>query len=184
MPNPHFLSSRRQVTPDEIRLWRETMKGARPIRQSAAVVVSPDEGSGADLIVNPPQPAPAPAPVPKEPLPWLVEGAGVGLDKRTAGRLRKGKMSVEAVLDLHGLTLEPAFRALLSFIDRSLAAGLRTLLVITGKGGREGVGKLRAELPRWLNEERLRSRIVAFSVAQPQHGGGGAYYLLLKRRRS
>ena len=54
---------------------------------------------------------------------------------------------------------------------------------ITGKGGREGTGVIRAQVPRWLNEPRLRPLILAFEYAQPKDGGMGALYILLRRRR-
>jgi len=58
------------------------------------------------------------------------------------------------------------------------------VLVITGKGGRtSGDGVLRAAVPRWLNEAPNRTRLLAFTPAQPKHGGAGALYLLLRRRR-
>jgi DNA-nicking Smr family endonuclease len=42
---------------------------------------------------------------------------------------------------------------------------------------------LRAGVPRWINEPPNRSRVLAFTPAQPKDGGGGAFYLLLRRRR-
>jgi DNA-nicking Smr family endonuclease len=76
------------------------------------------------------------------------------------------------------------------FIARSARAGLRCVLVITGKGLRRlddersgsEIGILRNAAPRWLNEAPNRARILAFAAAQPRHGGGGALYVLLRRR--
>ena len=61
--------------------------------------------------------------------------------------------------------------------------GLRTVLLITGKGRGDG-GVLRRELPRWLNQPRNRERIVAVTPARPKDGGEGAFYLRLKRVRA
>ena len=56
------------------------------------------------------------------------------------------------------------------------------MLVVTGKGLESG-GTLRHMVPRWLNEEPNRARVLAFCPAQPRHGGGGALYVLIRRRR-
>ena len=54
--------------------------------------------------------------------------------------------------------------------------------MITGKG-LAGGGILREQVPRWLNQQPNRARVLAFDYARPQHGGEGALYVLLKRRR-
>jgi DNA-nicking Smr family endonuclease len=113
----------------------------------------------------------------------LEHGTSPGVDRRTADRFRKGRMTVDGRLDLHGMTQEQAHSALHSFIERAAANGLRCLLVITGKGMR-GEGVLRRMVPRWLNDSRLRPLILSFSHAQIPDGGDGALYVLVKRRRA
>ena len=119
------------------------------------------------------------------PLPELEPGAGAGVDKRTAARLRKGQLRIEGRLDLHGMTQAEARRALDQFLARAHDAGRRCLLVISGKGLREdgSTGVLRAALPGWLNQSPNRARVIAFSQATPRDGGEGALYVLLKRKR-
>ena len=56
------------------------------------------------------------------------------MDAGTFGRMRKGKLSPEGRIDLHGMTLAEAHPALISFILGSRAKGRRFVLVITGKG--------------------------------------------------
>ena len=121
--------------------------------------------------------------------PALESGRAAGLDRRNLERLRRGKLPVEATIDLHGDTQAVAHRRLSAFLTRAQAAGRRCVLVVTGKGrlgrgegGREP-GVIRANLPRWLNEAPNRERVLAFAQAQPAHGGAGAFYVLLKRRR-
>lgn len=109
----------------------------------------------------------------------LIHGVTAGLDKRTAQRLKKGRLPIEARLDLHGHSQEQAFRALHGFIDGQWAAGRRCVLVVTGKGK----GVLKDAVPRWLNEPLLRMKILSFTYAQRQDGGEGALYILLKRAR-
>jgi DNA-nicking Smr family endonuclease len=106
----------------------------------------------------------------------------VGLDRRTWLRLKRGQVSIEQTLDLHGRTQDEAHGALAGFLAAAQAAGRRCVLVVTGKGLESG-GTLRHMVPRWLNERTNRERIVAFSPAQARHGGTGALYVLLRRRR-
>jgi len=146
---------------------------------------------------RPARPAP-PAP-PKTP--ELRAGEARGLDKRTAERLRRGQVPIEARIDLHGQTQGEAHRALNAFIAGAHKSGRRCVLVITGKGGPPGArldarndiegsimpererGVLRRAVPRWFNEPDLRPLILGFAQAQPAHGGAGALYVLLRRQR-
>ncbi|MAI11773.1 MAG: hypothetical protein CBD27_07095 [Rhodospirillaceae bacterium TMED167] len=117
-------------------------------------------------------------------LPEIRHGDAPGLDKRSAQRLKRGQMEIEARLDLHGLRQEEAHRALTSFIAGAHSAGKRCVLVITGKGQvSEGGGVLRTIVPRWLNQAPNRTRVLSFTHATPTDGGTGAIYVLLKRQR-
>lgn len=108
-----------------------------------------------------------------------------GLDRATETRLRKGKRTPDARIDLHGMTAIRAHAALIAFITQSRSAGHRCVLVITGKGGySDGApGVLRREAPLWLQTAPIREMIVNVSPAHPRHGGGGALYVYLKRRQ-
>ncbi len=116
----------------------------------------------------------------------LGHGTAAGVDKRTNQRLIRGKMAVEARLDLHGHTKEMAHRELESFIKGSFSAGRRCVMIITGKGLRlesGEIGVLRQAVPQWLNSPALRPMVLAYSHATPKDGGEGALYVLLKRKR-
>jgi DNA-nicking Smr family endonuclease len=111
-----------------------------------------------------------------------------GIDARTARRMARGLRVPEARLDLHGMTADRAHAALSRFIADSAQAGLRCVLVVTGKGrsedGRQrGEGVLRRETPRWLGVAPLNAMIVGVFEAHQRHGGQGALYVCLKRRR-
>ena len=180
---------------DDLALWRHVTRDTRPLSNRPA----PSKPETKPAAERPPAPKPAtktakPAPPPAAPpkrsaLPELQTGAVVGVDKRTAGRMKRGKLPVEGRLDLHGLTQNEAERALATFLARSQERGHRCVLVITGKGGQrrdedfERTGVLRRMVPRWLNAPANRARVLAFDQAQAQHGGGGALYVLLKRAR-
>jgi DNA-nicking Smr family endonuclease len=97
-------------------------------------------------------------------------------------KLQQGKMVLEARIDLHGLSQLAAHQRLKHFIQKSRQEGLRTILVITGKG-RAGRGVLRENVPQWLSEPPLSEAIIAFGASRPQDGGAGALYVRLKRAR-
>ena len=103
-------------------------------------------------------------------------------DGETARRMRKGRLAISARLDLHGYSLSQAYEILLKFLAASQNSGARCVLVITGKGGRfgKGTGKLKSELPNWLNDNSLKPMILSFSHAIPRDGGNGAFYILLR----
>ncbi|WP_395072899.1 Smr/MutS family protein [Hyphococcus sp.] len=118
-------------------------------------------------------------------------GAGDPRLERLAGR---GRLPVDAVLDLHGHTQRTAHSALLRFVADAHAHGARCVLVITGKGApslsehasgqtHSGVGRgvLRARFAEWLEDAALRRYISRASPAHQRHGGAGAFYIFLKR---
>jgi DNA-nicking Smr family endonuclease len=110
-------------------------------------------------------------------------------DRDTARALGRGKLVPQASLDLHGMTLAAAERAVANFLDAAVAQDLRIILVVTGKGARlEGGrvlgGRIRAEFVGWLNRADNRSRVRGVRPAHPRHGGSGAFYVLLRRRSS
>jgi DNA-nicking Smr family endonuclease len=178
-------------TQAEIELWRAVLRDVRPLRGRKPAPPLPPPAAAPATPSAPPRAVPTPGPEG-----FAAEGATPlphGLDKRTAERLRRGQMVIEARIDLHGMRQDEAHRALLSLIDRADRGRLRCLLVITGKGIRraedhdfrpEAIGVLKHAVPRWLAEPALRPRILAVAPAQPRHGGSGALYVLLRRQRS
>jgi DNA-nicking Smr family endonuclease len=188
--------TRRLPSEAEKALWRAAMQDVRPLKKKPAhkPVAKPPAGPEARPATPKssararPKPAAAPssppAARPSGPPPDLAHGQATGLDRRSADRLRRGRLVIDGRLDLHGLTQAVAVQRLAEFIAGGHAAGKRCLLVITGKGlARGGAGVLREQVPRWLNQAPNRAHVLAFTYAQPQHGGMGALYVLLKRRR-
>lgn len=109
---------------------------------------------------------------------------------RDIGRgLSRGKVSPDAKLDLHGLTLAAAERAVARFLEVACGLDHRVVLIVTGKGLREQAGRLvggriRAEFVGWLNRPENRARVRGVRPAHLRHGGSGAFYVLLRRRSS
>jgi DNA-nicking Smr family endonuclease len=160
----------------DLLLWREAMRSVTPLRRRAAPVF-PAPGSPPPVAVEK-RPAAEPGRLP--PLNHFS-----GIDRANAERLKRGLHSIEARLDLHGMTQAEAHHALAGFIHSSSIAGRRCVLVITGRGfGPSGPGVLKSVVPRWLEEGGLRGKILAIAPAQPRDGGAGALYLLLRRRRA
>jgi DNA-nicking Smr family endonuclease len=152
-------------------LWREAMRSVTPLRRRAAAPSSPP-------------PATVEASRPNASLPHPPLDRFAGIDRANAERLKRGHHRIEARLDLHGMTQSEAHRVLAEFVHASSDAGLRCVLVITGRGlDSNGPGVLKSAVPRWLEQPGLRPQILAIAPAQPRHGGAGALYLLLRRRR-
>ena len=115
--------------------------------------------------------------------PTLTEDPGLSIDPHSMERIRRGKMPIEAQVDLHGCTQEEAISSVNQFLDESWTRKRRLVLVITGKGtARDGGGVLRSVVPRWITEGRFRSCLVGISAADRRHGGDGAVYVMLRRQ--
>ena len=194
------VSPRRRRVPSaaEKALWRLAMRdatplpGRAPLQEPALPAEPPPEPVAPAALPSPPRARRAPpAPIA---LPKLSTTSTPGLDTRSAERLKRGQLPIESRLDLHGMTQEAARLALDHFIADAYATGRRAVLVITGKGllargdpqepwHHATGGVLKHMTPRWLNEAPNRTRVLAFSEAQPRHGGAGALYILIRRHR-
>ena len=176
-----------KVNRETERLRREPPPGPERSARAAEAPAPPEKPArrAPPQRVSPPPKTPPPQPPPpKPPPPTLAHGDIADLDKRSAERLRRGKLPIEGRLDLHGHTQDQARRALADFLARAQAEGKRCVVVVTGKGDiTRGGGVLRTQVPRWLNEPENRARVLAFDYAQPRHGGLGALYLLLRKGR-
>ena len=102
-----------------------------------------------------------------------------GLQHSVLRKLRRGQFSIEAELDLHGLTVPQARQALAEFLR---ARPGRCVRIIHGKGN-SSAGRLpvlKGKVNHWL---RQRREVLAFCSARPVDGGTGALYVLLARKR-
>lgn len=171
------MSRQRRPSEAELALWRRAMSEAAPL-----------DGKQPPAPQEPPAALPRPEPrrpqaaVPRAYARALDPQRPVDLDRRTWLRLKHGHVELDQTLDLHGQTQEHAYQRLRAFVADAQTRGSRCVLVVTGKGLESG-GILRHMVPRWLNEEPNRARVVAYCPAQPRHGGSGALYVLLRRRR-
>lgn len=100
-----------------------------------------------------------------------------GIPNKTLRKLRKGQYNTDAILDLHGMTVETAEKSVAAFFKRCIQEELRVVLIIHGKGHHAQLPVLKNKLNYWL---RNISLVLAFCTADPFHGAQGAVYVLLK----
>ena len=171
---------------DEARLFREAMRGARPLRKpdtreperprleaKARFSRADDEAVLDESLASPSD---------------HIEGDSGdhlsfcrnGIGPRTLRKLRRGRFSAADEIDLHGLTVAEARSALRGFIEQALARGHNCVRIVHGKGRGSGYGGpiLKRKVDVWL---RQWEPVLAFVSARPADGGTGAVYVLLKR---
>lgn len=105
-------------------------------------------------------------------------------------RITRGTVSIDARIDLHGMTQASAHRKLRNFIEDCQENGKKIVLVITGKGRPDAThgidaerGILRRQVPIWLGSAELRSYVIGYEPAGRSHGGEGALYVRIRSRR-
>ena len=108
----------------------------------------------------------------------LLEFVRGGIQHKILRKLRQGQYNVEAILDLHGKTVEEARQTLSRFLWTCQDKGVRHALVIHGKGRSGGRPILKNKLNHWL---RQTEEVIAFCSATGKDGRGGALYVLLRR---
>ncbi|MBP6767450.1 MAG: Smr/MutS family protein [Reyranella sp.] len=183
-------------------LFAAAIAGVKPLkrkRAAASRVPAVEAKAGARTAGKPAvgKPAAVPPPIlisrsrPQTVRPSVPELSPDGrqFDRDVSRALSRRKLAPEATIDLHGMTLAAAERAVTRFLDRTSSQDLRVVLVVTGKGlreegGRTIDGRIRGEFVGWLNRGDNRERVRAVRAAHAHHGGTGAFYLLLRRRSS
>lgn len=185
----------RSLRPDERAVWTQVARTVKPLPGKR------------------PEPAPEPKPASRDDAPAPSSGpvkagaayrAAAPAPKREAAdrsrekKVRRGRVEVEARLDLHGMTEAKARRALLRFLERAQDEQMRAVLVITGKGAapravdqrrfepwdpeaRALPGVLRRNFARWMAEPDFAELASGYAPAHRRHGGAGAFYVMIRR---
>lgn len=170
---------------DDVALFREAVGEVTPIEHDAALIERPrpkpipvqrqlDEARvKQELLTSPSDPSELDT---GEELLYLAPGIASPMLRN----LRRGRYSIEAHLDLHGMTVPLAYQALAAFLGSARASGKRCVIIIHGKGhgSYQKQPVLKGKLNLWL---RRRAEVLAFCSARPVDGGTGALYVLLKR---
>lgn len=203
------MARRRTLRPEEQEIWAAVARTTTPLHPNRHIFLKEVE--------VPPHPTPSQADSaphrspaqPRVPLFQLGEkartatrldlvpapgealaAAPLQMDAKTHGKMTRGKLTPEARIDLHGMTLSEAHPELIRFILNAQSTGMRLVLVITGKGKRgedigpipQRMGVLRHQVPHWLRLPPLGPAVLQVSEAHLRHGGSGAYYVYLRRR--
>lgn len=169
--------SKRDLTTDERKLWREVAKSVRtrkplPHDDDEEIAFPPARKTTAGATPKPAPPTPKPTAKAKAPAPPANRGA--------ERNIRRGKLEIDSSLDLHGHTQDRAQAALERFLRAASSRGDRTVIVITGVG-RSGEGIIRRRFTDWIAGQGLRGIIAGYAPAHRTHGGAGAFYVFLKR---
>lgn len=115
--------------------------------------------------------------------PEYIEGTGYNVHQEFARRLHQGDFSIQAHIDLHGLSVESAKEAFESFLKASVNSGKRAVLIIHGRGlSSPGEPILKNKVREWLSNSYWLKRVIAYASAQSYDGGAGATYVLLRSR--
>lgn len=173
---------RRSLSRTELQLWNSVAKTVVPLPERQLPELTPKREPDLALPAHQPtirEQLPKATPPLRSPL----EAADPNREKRVA----RGRLEIDAVLDLHGLRQDEADRRTSAFISRSVTMGHRVLLVITGKGSKEGTegrGVLRKRFLQAVEAGFYGSSLASVRPAHQRHGGSGAFYVFLKSPRN
>ncbi|MDO9441923.1 MAG: Smr/MutS family protein [Beijerinckiaceae bacterium] len=182
----------RLLSEEEVALWVEVARTVSPQPGAKLPELKRQKQSEADGVkakalvekaaveAKPPAVAKAPA-LPLAPI-----------ERRLKQRISRGRVDIEASVDLHGMRQDEAHAALRHFLLRARQNQAKIVLVVTGKGrsptgGHDGWverGILRRVVPIWLSAPDLRHIVLGFEEATLSHGGSGALYVRLRGHRA
>ena len=102
------------------------------------------------------------------------------ITRDTLRKILKGKIKIDAEIDLHGLDRFEARDIVESFIHKSFFNGYRYINIITGKGS----GIIRQVVKDYLDDKKSYKFIIGFSNAHRKQGGEGAFVLHLRKKET
>lgn len=176
------------MTPEDDDLFEQAMAGVKPIPQTR-IIEQPRSTTPTEAQLARREAAVADTPLDPNHLSTeyvemvdphdVLEYKANGVQEGVYRKLRLGKYSSEAALDLHRKTLQQARQEVFDFIRDSYRFGLRTVMILHGKGERSNPpALLKSYVNKWLPS---MPEVMAFHSAQKQDGGAGALYVLLKK---
>ncbi len=195
------MTRRRDLSPDEAKLWRRVAKTTKPYKSLPLSLAnsepSAETAEAVSRSVVPELPHLALKRAKEARLPQKATPASA--IRKTAlhpvaqvsghKKVRRGKLYIDARLDLHGMRQIEAQAALLAVIARTRAQNGRCILVVTGKGQPTDPGEdflapqpgvIRRRFPEWLSGAGVREHVSGYAPAAAKDGGSGAFYVLLK----
>ena len=175
-------------------LWARVARSARPLGKGRGAPIAEPPKPRAKAPAKQPSPLPPHKPAPKAVAKQAPAARGETLDRQTARQLERGRLPLEARLDLHFMRQREAHAALRRFLKSAQGRGYRHVLVITGKGApadesrpfyeADERGVLRQAVPHWLSQPDLAPVVLSYSEAPRRLGGEGALYVRLRRRQA
>jgi DNA-nicking Smr family endonuclease len=177
--------AKNEQSKDEIELFREAVKGARPLKAPRLHHPLPKPKPIAQQLIRDEKQVlldslsdsyiPAHEMESGEELLYLREGHAPDI----LSKLRRGYWVIQAKIDLHGLVADEARVYIAEFLNDCKKRGIRCVRIIHGKGlgsrNREPV--LKHKLRNWLIQ---RDEVIAYAQARQVDGGSGAVIVLLK----
>ncbi|XBQ17203.1 MAG: Smr/MutS family protein [Oceanicaulis sp.] len=184
----------RALSAEERALWRKIARGVTPLDPNRLRALDDPAPPKTDPAARP---VPAPGPLKAGAARRDPEPVRAPADQSHDRKLRRGRIEIEARIDLHGLTGARARRDLLAFLHRARANGLRRVLVITGKGaGARALdrrkfepwdsdapplpGVIRRSFAKWMTEPDFAEVASGYAEAHRRHGGAGAFYVMIR----
>ena len=115
--------------------------------------------------------------------PEYMEGTACHIPHEIARKLHRGDFSIQDHIDLHGCTVLEACNAVDDFLKNSILNGMRTVLIIHGRGlSSTGAPVLKNNIIKRLTSGKWRKWVIAYTSARCCDGGTGATYVLLRNR--
>ena len=186
---PERKDKERKLSAEDRILWGRVAKSARPMAGRVADMEAFEAALAAEAETKEKARAAkagtAPVPIDPQNVPTPVKqpsGQHQPLERPVKRKIAKGRLALEARIDLHGLIQSEAHGMLLDFLLHAHGRGLRHVLVITGKGSSMGSeGALKRAVPLWFSKPEFRFLISSYETAAQHHGGDGALYIRLSR---
>jgi DNA-nicking Smr family endonuclease len=166
IPREHGLKSIFQIRRAEIRPWEDPDKreDAEALSQLTGLL---KKGAGFNVLDTP----------------EYVEGTGYNVAPEVARRLHRGNYSIQAHVDLHGLSVHDAGEVFERFLRWAVITGKTGVLIIHGRGfSSPSEPILKNKVIEWLVRGPWRKWVIAYSSARLCDGGAGATYILLRQR--
>ncbi len=174
------------MTDDDDDLFRRAMSGAKPLRPSERVAEKKDKPAPKARFSRADEKEALRESMLDDIDSMVSDNAGSmrfsrpSVGRRTMRKLSRGRFSVQAEIDLHGMTVAEAKPRLTDFIENCARNGQLCVRVVHGKGlgsGQRGP-VLRNSVNHWL---RKWDAVLAFASARQVDGGTGAVYVLLQQ---
>ncbi|MCG5485302.1 Smr/MutS family protein [Sinorhizobium alkalisoli] len=182
------MAKEKKLSPEDRILWGKVARSTRPmpgrLEELTGLLEEEEQPPAAP---TPEQPGTPPSASKKAEQGFRLSGSGPEyhhhpLERPVKRKLSKGRLALEARIDLHGMIQSEAHGLLLQFLIKAHERGLRHVLVITGKGTSLGSdGALKRAVPLWFSLPEFRPLISSYEPAARNHGGEGALYVRLAR---